>query len=94
MDRIELIRERITSALAPVELDIIDDSHKHAGHAGAASGGGHFTVKIVSSSFGSHSLIQRHRMVYQAVADLMPSQIHALSINAITPEEHQSQQKI
>ncbi len=94
MDRVELIRERINAALAPVELDIIDDSHKHAGHAGAASGGGHFTVKIVSASFANHSLIERHRMVYRAVDDLMPSEIHALSINAITPEEHQSQQKI
>jgi len=90
MERVEMIRERINQALAPVQLDIIDDSHKHAGHAGAAGGGGHFTVRIVSEKFGNHKLIERHRMVYQAVADLMPAEIHALSITALTPEEQQS----
>lgn len=88
MDRVELIRDRINRALEPSTLDIIDDSHLHAGHAGAAGGGGHFTVRIVSDKFINSSLIERHRMVYQAVDDLMPSEIHALSITAITPEEN------
>ena len=90
MDRVELIRDRINRALAPVQLDIIDDSHRHAGHAGAAAGGGHFSVRIVSDKFSKHKLIERHRMVYQAVSDLMPAEIHALSITAVTPEELQS----
>lgn len=90
MDRVDLIRDRINQALAPVHLEIIDDSHLHAGHAGAAGGGGHFSVRVVSEKFSNHKLIDRHRMVYQAVGDLMPAEIHALSITAITPEEQQS----
>lgn len=90
MDRVSLIRERLTSALEPEQLEIVDDSHRHAGHAGAAGGGGHFSVAIVSHKFAEHNSLMRHRLVYQAVADLMPSQIHALSINAMTPEEHQA----
>jgi BolA protein len=86
-DRATMIHERLTRALQPVELEIIDDSAKHAGHAGAASGGGHFIVNIVSPAFASKSLIQRHRMVYEAVGDIMHNEIHALSIQAKTPEE-------
>jgi BolA protein len=89
MDRVALIRERLTSALQPEHLEIIDDSHRHVGHAGAAGGAGHFSVTIVSRKFAEQHSLQRHRLVYQAVADLMPSRIHALSINAMTPEEHQ-----
>jgi BolA protein len=81
----ELLRERL-SALEPSHLDIIDDSAKHAGHAGN-SGGGHYTVTIVSSLFSGKSTIIRHRMVYQAVGDLIPSRIHALSIKASAPGE-------
>lgn len=87
MDRVNLIRERLNQALEPEHLDIIDDSHKHAGHAGAAGGGGHFTVSIVSRKFADQNSLARHRLVYQALNDLMPAQIHALSINAMTPEE-------
>jgi BolA protein len=92
MDRITLIRDRISRALAPVQLDISDDSHLHAGHA-AARGAGHFTVRVVSAKFAGHKPLARHRMVYQAVADLMPEQIHALSISALTPDEDISPQK-
>lgn len=84
--RIEYIRERLTQALSPVSLEIIDDSHLHAGHA-SAKGGGHFTVKIVSDAFRDKKLIQRHRMVYDAVAEGMKAEIHALSIKASTPDE-------
>ena len=86
-DRIAMLRERLTRALQPVELDIIDESAKHAGHAGAASGGGHFIVTIVSPVFKNKTLIQRHRLVYDAVGDIMHSEIHALSIQARTPQE-------
>jgi len=82
-----MIRERLTRALQPLELEIIDESAKHAGHAGAASGGGHFIVSIVSPVFEDKTLIQRHRLVYDAVGDIMHSEIHALSINAKTPQE-------
>jgi len=88
--RVAMIRERLTEALAPVDLEIQDDSHKHAGHAGARSGGGHFNVQIVSSAFAGKSLIQRHRLVYEALGDAMQSDIHALSIKAYTPDEAQS----
>ncbi len=87
MDRIAEIKARLEQALSPTQLDIIDESHLHAGHAGAASGAGHFNVIIISDKFTGQSAIQRHRMVYLAVNDLMPSEIHALSINAQTPEE-------
>lgn len=87
MDRIEAIRQRITDSLAPASLDITDDSHLHKGHAGAASGAGHFTVNVIAEAFKDKSLIERHRMIYQAVDDLMRTEIHALSIQAKTPEE-------
>lgn len=88
MDRVETIRQRLESALAPESIDIVDESHKHAGHAGAReSGGGHFNVTIVAEGFRDQSSVQRHRMVYSAVDDLMPHEIHALSIRALTPDE-------
>ncbi len=82
---IDLLRERL-ALLEPSRLDIIDDSARHAGHAGN-TGGGHFTVIIESSHFSGKSTIIRHRMVYQAVGDLIPSSIHALSIKASAPGE-------
>ena len=86
-NRPDMIRERLVRELQPESLDIVDESAKHAGHAGAASGGGHFIVNIVSSAFTDKTLIQRHRMVYDAVSDIMHSEIHALSIQASTPGE-------
>jgi BolA protein len=88
MDRIAEIKVRLEQALSPTHLDILDESHLHAGHAGAASGAGHFNVTIVSDKFVGQSAIQRHRLVYLAVGDLMPSEIHALSINAQVTEEY------
>ena len=85
--RATMIRERLTRELQPVKLEITDESAKHAGHAGAASGGGHFIVNIVSPAFENKTLIQRHRLVYDAVGDIMHSEIHALSIQAKTPQE-------
>jgi BolA family transcriptional regulator, general stress-responsive regulator len=88
-DRVEKIRGCLTTAFQPQHLEIIDDSHQHAGHAGARSGGGHFTVHLVSAAFAGKSLVQRHRMVYEALSALMSSDIHALSIHAKTPDEMQ-----
>jgi BolA protein len=87
VERTEMIRERLTNSLQPVALEIIDESAKHAGHAGAASGGGHFIVNIVAAAFNDKTLIQRHRLVYDAVDDIMHREIHALGIQARTPEE-------
>lgn len=78
--------EQLLQSLQPLQLDITDDSHLHAGHAGN-TGGGHFTVYIVSEAFHGLSLIKRHRLVYQAAAELLPGAIHALSIHAKTPDE-------
>lgn len=85
--RVALLEERLRSALAPDSLEIIDESAAHAGHAGAREGG-HFTVRIVSAAFAGKTLIQRHRLIYTALADLMRRDIHALSISkAKTPDE-------
>lgn len=85
--RVAMIRARLHAALAPSMLEIVDDSHKHAGHAGAQAGGGHFTVTLVAAAFTGKSLLQRHRMVYDALGSAMHSDIHALSIRAYTPDE-------
>ena len=86
MDRIEAIKERINKQLQPMQLDIVDESHLHAGHSGHG-GAGHFAVTITAEAFNGKSLIERHRMVYLAVDDLMKSEIHALSIKAIATNE-------
>ena len=87
-NRIDMLREQITAALQPTSLEIEDESHRHAGHAGAESGMGHFRVKIVSERFEGLRPLQRHRLVYGAVAELMKTDVHALSIDARTPEEN------
>ncbi|HSS07952.1 MAG TPA: BolA family protein [Rhodanobacteraceae bacterium] len=87
-ERVETIRRRLTAALAPNALDIEDESHRHAGHAGARDGRGHFRVRIVSAAFEGQSAIARHRAVYAALGDLMQTDIHALAIEARTPEEN------
>ena len=85
--RIERLTERLQAGLAPEQLEVIDDSHRHAGHAGAADGRGHFTVLIVSQRFAGLGTLKRHRLVYDAVGDLMNTDIHALSIQALAPGE-------
>ena len=85
--RLDMINERLTTALAPSDLDVEDVSHEHAGHEGAKSGGGHFNVLIVSDAFAGQSPLKRHRMIYSALGDAMKSEIHALSIRAYTPDE-------
>ncbi len=85
--RVAAIRSLLQAALAPSGLAVEDDSHHHAGHAGAAGGAGHFTVRIVSERFAGLPLLARHRLVYQSVAPLMSTEIHALAIVAQTPAE-------
>ena len=85
--RVLKIRERLQAALQPVRLDIADESHKHVGHAGAAGGGGHFNALIVSSAFEGQRLLQRHRLVYEALGEMMDTDIHALSMQCRTPGE-------
>lgn len=86
-DRLARIRARLEAALAPRTLDIIDESHLHAGHPGARSGRGHFRVRIVTGRFAGMSLLERHRAVYAALGDLMDTDIHALSITALADGE-------
>jgi len=86
--RIETIKALLQHSLHPQHLEIIDDSHAHAGHAGAMqSGGGHFTAIIVADAFEGKTLVQRHQLVYKALGDLMRSDIHALIIKARSPSE-------
>jgi BolA family transcriptional regulator, general stress-responsive regulator len=87
VDRVALIRSRLESALEPSTIEVIDDSHRHAGHAGARDGRGHFRVAIVSSRFAGLRPIERHQLVHAALADLMSTDIHALSISAKAPDE-------
>ena len=82
----ELIREKL-AALAPESMEVEDDSAQHAGHEGAKSGGGHYSVTLVSSQFSGKPLQARHRMVYAALGPLMHNQIHALAIRAYAPDE-------
>lgn len=84
--RVEKIRAALQS-LNPLSVEVIDDSHKHAGHEGARDGRGHFTVGIVSEAFAGLAPLARHRKVYEAVGALMQTDIHALSIRAHTPQE-------
>jgi BolA protein len=76
------------AALDPMSLEIIDESHKHAGHAGARDGGGHYLLDIVSEQFSGKNTVARHRMIYSALGELMKREIHALTIRAHTPEEY------
>lgn len=86
-DRVAMIRTRLESELGPLSLEITDDSHRHAGHAGARDGRGHFNVTIVASQFAGTKRLERHRMVYAALGTLMQTDIHALSVNALAPDE-------
>ena len=86
-DRLALIRVRLETALQPQRLEVIDESHKHAGHAGARDGRGHFRVRVISRAFGAQTLLARHRLIYAALGSLMQTDIHALAIEARAPEE-------
>ena len=78
---------RLRAALSPETLAITDQSHLHAGHPGARGGGGHFDLLIVSAQFTGRPTVERHRMIYGALGDMMGGEIHALAIRALAPEE-------
>lgn len=86
MDTVELITQKLT-VLEPQRISIVDESARHAGHEGARGGGGHYLLTIVSSRFSGKSPLARHRLVYDALHEMMHKNIHALSIKAYTPQE-------
>jgi BolA protein len=86
-ERAEEIRRRLLKELAPELLDIVDESHKHAGHAGARDGRGHFRVHIVAAAFAGLPAIRRHQLVYAALGELMQTDIHALALETRAPGE-------
>ena len=82
------IRQKLTSAFAPLALEVVNDSHRHAGHAGSpGTGESHFTVKVVSAAFAGKSRLERHRMVNDALAEELKGRIHALAVSALAPGE-------
>lgn len=85
--RVARIRSALEGAFAPVSLEVVDDSARHAGHEGARDGRGHFNVEVVSQAFEGLGSLARHRTVYAALDTMMATDIHALSIRAMTPEE-------
>jgi BolA protein len=87
MDRRERIEQKLREALEAAHVEVVDESHLHAGHAGARSGGGHFRAVIVSARFAGLSKVQAQRLVYQALSDEMRGDIHALSMTTFTPEQ-------
>jgi BolA family transcriptional regulator, general stress-responsive regulator len=87
----EAIVRRLQARFVPRRLEVLDESALHAGHAGAAAGGGHFRVLIVSEAFEDVPRVERHRLIYDALGDLMPQRIHALAIRALAPAEDRPQ---
>jgi len=85
-EREKKMRARL-AVLEPLQLEIIDESHKHAGHAGARDGGGHYVVRIASAQFAGKNTVARHRMIYSAMGELMKREIHALTLQALAPNE-------
>ena len=86
MSTIKLIKQKL-AVLHPEKIEILDESAKHEGHEGAKNGGGHFFLTIVSCDLSKKSTMDRHRMIYTALGEMMKKDIHALSIKAYTPEE-------
>lgn len=86
-ERAGAIRARLTAALAPVQIEVTDESHHHIGHPGAKDGKSHFHVRIVCDRFAGLRKLQRHRLVYEALGDLLSTDIHAMGIEALAPGE-------
>ncbi|MDE2407831.1 hypothetical protein SDC9_202653 [bioreactor metagenome] len=86
-ERIARMRVLLTQALEPTRLAIRDDSHKHAGHAGSRQGLGHFSIAIESTAFAGKLPLARHRLIHAALGDMLQTDIHALSISAVAPDE-------
>ena len=87
LDRRSHIEAKLREGLGTLHIDVVDESHLHAGHAGAASGGGHFRAVIVSAAFEGENRIARQRRVFGLLADEMKHEIHALSMKTFTPDE-------
>ena len=87
MNRVQQIETLLVRGLGATTVEVEDDSARHAGHAGARSGGGHFNVVVVADRFRGMTTIERHRAVYDAVDEMMPAEIHALAIRALSPDE-------
>lgn len=84
----DIIEQKLTAALSPTALEIVDDSHKHAGHAGAnPEGESHFNVMVVAEIFEVKSRVERQRLVYQAISEEMSGRIHALALQTLSPSE-------
>jgi BolA protein len=90
MNRLQRIRELLDAGLTPVECVLDDESHLHAGHAGAASGGGHYRLRLVSARFEGLGKVARHRLVYDCLREMMQKEIHALAMTLLTPDEAKS----
>jgi BolA protein len=86
-DRSKRIQGILEAAFSPVDILVKDQSHLHAGHAGARDGKGHFEVRIVAQAFAAKSRVERHRMVFEALNDMMQTDIHALSVHALAPDD-------
>jgi BolA protein len=87
LDRQARLRERLIAHFSPAELTVTDESHLHAGHAGAAGGQSHFRIRIVAEAFRAVAPLARHRLIYTAVDDLLKTDIHALAIEALPPPQ-------
>ena len=87
MQTIDLIVDRLRQELSAESVEIEDQSHLHAGHAGAAGGGGHYQVTVIASCFKGLNTLARHRLIYDALDDLMKKEIHALTIQAYSEDE-------
>jgi BolA protein len=85
INREERLREKLVARFTPLQLSIMDESHHHAGHAGAAGGQSHYRIRIVAEAFRGLSPVARHRLVYATVGDLLKTDIHALAIEALPP---------
>lgn len=90
MNRPQRIEALLTESLQPLECLVDDESHLHAGHAGAASGGGHYRLRVVSTRFEGMNKVARHRLVYDCLREMMTKEIHALAMTLLTPDEAQA----
>ena len=86
-NRVKIIENVLKETFSPIEIEVLDESHEHVGHVGARSGKGHFKLTIISKRFEGLSLIQRQKLVYRALASLMETDIHALSMSTLAPSE-------
>lgn len=87
LTRVQLIEKKIKDALNPISIEIKDDSAQHIGHAGAERGAGHYSVSVTAAQFENLSKVKRHQLVYAAIQDMIPDEIHAIQIKALTPQE-------